>query len=529
MHCEYMISENNLTEKLFDKKSICILSIIGIFALSIRLVYAPFNLPITLDGLLYFFYASDLSILGHFPHGYNFPNNAWPTFLSIFFYIIPSDNVLDYMATQRMLSIIISTITIFPVYLLCRRFIGKFYSIIGASLFVLDPRLIINSILGITEASYLLLGIISLFFFLSKNMKIIYLSFGTVALFALVRYEGILIIIPFSIMFFIRFKGKKNIPKYFLALGVFVLVLLPMTAIRIDTTGSDGFLSHVSAGAVAHSNISQYPTNGNNDLYYLDVTITTITNLIKFGGWVTIPTFIVFVIIAFVVIISQRKYQNIDHKKLTIILYTLFMLIPALYAFSREFHETRYLYILFPVFTLLTFYAILFFEKKIQKRALLFVIIIIGIIISSIGYLEIKGLDVNESQEQYQLAKIIAEKSNGINQYSGIEYIKITHITNNDFPILKENIIESPNIMYDNKSKSLEEFIETGRKKQLTHIVIEKESSNQPEFISKLFIKYKEIPYLTVELDSKELGFSKELKLLKINYEVFDSNQKAFQ
>ncbi|MEX0861734.1 ArnT family glycosyltransferase [Nitrosopumilus sp.] len=524
-----MINENNLTEKLIDKKSICILSIIGILAISIRLIYTPFNLPITLDGLAYFFYANDLSILGHFPYGPNFPNNAWPTFLSIFFYIIPSDNVLDYMATQRIVSIVISTITIFPVYLLCRRFVGKFYSVIGASLFALEPRLIINSILGITEASYLLLGITSLFLFLSKNMKIVYLSFGIAALFALVRYEGLLIIIPFSIMFFIRFRGKKFILKYFLALGIFILVLLPMTVIRIDTTGQDGFLSHVSAGAVAHSNISQYPINEKNNLYFLDATITTIINLVKFSGWITIPTFIIFIVIAFFVIISQKKYQNIDHKKLTIILYSLFMLIPSLYAFSREFHETRYLYILFPVFSLLTVYSIQLFEKKIKKRSLIFTIMIIGIVVTSIGYLEIKGLNVSESEEQYELAKIISQKSNGINQYSGIEYIKITHILNNNFPILKNDIIEKPIITYDEKSKSLEEFIKAGRENQLTHIIIEKESLNQPEFISKLFINYKGIPYLSVELDSKELGFSKELKLLRINYEIFDANQMAFQ
>jgi len=520
-----MISENNLTGKFFDKKSIYVLSLIGIIALIIRLIYAPFDLPIILDGLGYFFYANDLNLLGYFPYGPSFPNNGWPTFLSIFFRIFPSENVLDYMAIQRTVSIILSTITVLPVYLLCRRFIGKFYSLIGASLFVLEPRIIINSILGITEASYLLLGITALFFFLSKNIKIVYLSFGIAALFALVRYEGLLIIIPFSIMFFVRFRERKFIPKYFLAIGIFILVLLPMTIIRIDTTGQDGFLSHISAGVVAHSNISQYAINENNNSYYLDTTIITIVSLIKFTGWIIIPTFIVFIILALFVIVKQKQYQNIDHKKLTIILYSLFMIIPALYAFSREYDETRYLYFLFPVFSLLSFYGVQLIEKRIQKRSLLFMIIIVGVVASSVIYLENKGLDISAAEEQFQLAKIISEKSNGINQYSGIEYIKIIHVLNNDFPILENEIIEKPKIIYEKNSTSLKEFIAEGRKEQLTHIIVEKESSNQPEFISELFINYENIPYLNVELDSKELGFKKELKLLRINYELFNTNQ----
>jgi hypothetical protein len=204
------------------------------------------------------------------------------------------------------------------------------------------------------------------------------------------------------------------------------------------------------------------------------------------------------------------------------------MLLPAIYAFSREIHETRYLYILFPAFSLLSLYGIRFIENKIQKR-LLFTVIIVGIIVSSMIYLENKGLDVNEAKEQYQFAKLIAEKSNGINEYSGIEYIKITHLFNSDFPTLSKDIIKKPVIIYEKNMGSLEEFIEDGRKKQLTHIIVEKESSNQPEFIKKLFSSYEKNPYLSVELDSKELGFKKDVKLLRINYELFDLNQKVFQ
>ena len=210
--------------KIFSKNTIICLGIIALAGFLIRFFYFPDGIPITLDGANFFWYANDLSISGTFPDNVNFPNNGWPTFLSVFFYFFNSDNFLDYMNLQRSLSIIISVLTIIPVYLLCCRFFDKRYSIIGAALFVFEPLIIQNSLLGITEPLYLLIGITSLFLFLSNNIKAIYVSFGVAALFTLVRYEGLLLFLPLSIMFFVRFrKEKKVVLKY-----VFCVIIFPI-------------------------------------------------------------------------------------------------------------------------------------------------------------------------------------------------------------------------------------------------------------------------------------------------------------
>ena len=198
----------NLIEEgsnVFSKNVIICLGIIALAGFLIRFFYFPEGLPITHDGSAYFWYANDLSISGTFPDSYplNFPNNGWPTFLSVFFYFFNSDNFLDYMNLQRSLSIMISVLTVIPVYLLCSRFFDKRYSIIGAALFVFEPLIIQNSLYGITESLYLFIGITSLFLFLSNNIKAVYISFGVAALFTLVRYEGLLLLLPLSIMFFV--------------------------------------------------------------------------------------------------------------------------------------------------------------------------------------------------------------------------------------------------------------------------------------------------------------------------------------
>ena len=63
--------------------------IIGI-SLGLRFYFFPYGLPLTLDSLVYFWYANDMSILGHMPN-YSASNNGWPVFLSVFFSIFHFD------------------------------------------------------------------------------------------------------------------------------------------------------------------------------------------------------------------------------------------------------------------------------------------------------------------------------------------------------------------------------------------------------------------------------------------------------
>ena len=69
--------------------------------------YFPYGIPITMDGLVYFKYAIDVSILDSLPQT-SLTNNGWPTFLSFFFSNVNSENFLDYMTVQRIVSISIS-------------------------------------------------------------------------------------------------------------------------------------------------------------------------------------------------------------------------------------------------------------------------------------------------------------------------------------------------------------------------------------------------------------------------------------
>jgi len=194
----------------FEKMPYIPLSIIIIIGFSIRIFYLPTNIPLILDGFGYFWYAIDTSILGTIPSNIPLGNDGWPLFLSIFFSLVRSENFLDYMLIQRLLSIILSTCTILIIYLICKRFFPAKYSIIGAALFAFEPRIILNSTLGITDALYVLLASLALLMLLSNRKNFWYYSFILSGLATAVRVEGFFIFIGLSIVFFIKFRKERK-------------------------------------------------------------------------------------------------------------------------------------------------------------------------------------------------------------------------------------------------------------------------------------------------------------------------------
>ena len=518
--------------KFLYNKEILYLIIIGTVGLVIRLYYFPFNIPIIDDGIDYFSYAVVSSQQGQLPVNWGLSNNGWPVFLSYFFSIFNSQNFLEFTYLQRSLTIIISVLTIIPVYFLCKRFVNKKIAIISTTLFVFEPRIIINSLIGITEPAYILLGTISLFLFLSKRFSIILISFFTLALCSIIRYEGFLLFIPFVIIFFIRFrKDKKIIKKIFLIMGIFFLTIAPMMFSMYEATGNDGIISPIFGGmnyvvgVGVEGNLDMEDSNYDSDegkgklLIFMTVGLI---NLLKYMGWILIPTFVFFVPLGFFIIIKKR-----DFKTVTIFLFGIVMLIPALYTYGRGIEETRYLYIIFPVLCILASLTIEKISKKFRKENLIFIIIISAIIFSSVMFLDSKKMDYEHERESYLIAKDITNIAGGINHYSpDSKYIHIAEISNK-WPIIplppKE---ENYNQLFDikkispEKYSSLNDYIKNSKEKGLTHLVINKEKNNA-KFLDDIFYHEEKYPYLIKEYDSLDQGFNIQIKMYKIDYIKF--------
>jgi len=534
------------------KKPIVFLVLIALAGLFLRLVYFPYDVPLFNDSQGYFWYAIDMSVLNQLPLGHSLVNNGWPSFLSLIFQQMDSSNFLDYHNMQRFVGVVFSVATIFPVYLLCSRYFKKTYSLLGATLFIFEPRLIGNSLLGVPESMYIFLMASLLFLFLSNDFKKIYLAFAIVALLAIVRYEGLLMIIPTSIVFFIRFrKQKKDLIKYIICMSIFILILVPMAYLKNETMGQDGFVSHIGAGTEKffHSKVQTVE-----EFLYLGS-----VNLIKYAGWVQIPSFIIFVPLGIIFI-----FKSLDYKKIIIILSILIMLIPAFYGYSREIQDTKYLYVLYPIFCVLACFTFKIFLEKFQRKNLIFCMIIGGIILSSMIFVEWKAVDNEHYRESYEILTEIGQKEMKINKefgkYSGeftnLSWIRLHNV--DEFPILNEelpagkitytgiarkystpsgvqldmdevNIKLKEAVEYHNQQiDNLKDYFQVLNNQKITHLVLDK-YANVGWLNDELRLHLKDIfyhedkyPFLIKEYDSKENGFNYHLKLFKIDYDLYD-------
>lgn len=516
-------------EKILEegRYPILFLILIGTIGLIVRLYLLPFDLVLTNDATTYFWYASDVSILGKFPTEISpnidtqFPNNGWPVFVSIFFSFIDSTNFLDYMNMQRMISVLISVSTIIPIYYLGRKFFNKSYSVIAATLFCFDPRLIENSLLGVTEPIFLLLGVITLVLFLSKDTKIILISFATAALFCIVRYEGLLIIIPMTIMYFVRFhKNKKQIMMYILAIGIFTIILLPMGILRTESTGDNGLTSHIAAGGTYYSGIIE--DEGNNIIF--EVITKGIGFLSKYFLLISVPLFLICLPYGIFNLIKKR-----DDKKWTFIIFGIIFLIPAFYAYSRGFQDTRYLYIFLPILSIISVYFLQFIGKRIEKPRIFFPGIITIIIAVSCIFLNFTIIDFQEETEKYEISLKINEMTTSVNRdYKSLHYLKWSdYDVQNNFPILSTDVEQKGRveiIQIGNKSKNefsnMGDYFDFAKKQGLTHLVLDDYNLGN-DFLRNIFQNEEKYPFLNKIYDSKESGYEYHIKVFKINYELF--------
>ena len=498
--------------------------------------------------------------IGHILHGIGHTNGnfepipaktlGWSIFLSPFFSIMDSDNFLDYHNVQRFVGTIFSVATIVPVYVLCSRYFKKSYSLLGATLFIVDPRLIQNSFLGTPESIYIFLMATLLCLFLSDNFKKIYLAFGIAALLALARYEGLLMIIPLSAVFFVRYrKQKKDLIKYAICISIFILILTSMAYLRNETMGQDGFVSHISAGPVYYQASIQENDSTLTDFLYLGS-----INLIKYLGWAQIPSFIIFIPLGVLFL-----FRSLDYKKITIILSILIMLIPAFYGYSRGFQELKYLYVLYPIFCILACFTFKIFLEKFHRKNLIFCMIIVGLILSSLVFVDWKSMDNEHQREAFQIMSEISDKNMKINTDFGKDgneliFLHWTRLQNvESFPTLKNSLpeivikyasmpggLESRSIEmrdineyggWENRIdiNNFEDYLTLLKKQKLTHLILDGEH-NTPLFTNEelasdlkyIFKNEEDYPFLIKEYDSKENGYKYHLKLFRIDYDSYD-------
>ena len=518
-----MIKMNKALENIVknsNKKNWFFLSLILLSSLSVRFFLIPIDVPIKLDGIDYFYFAAELSKNGVFPNGILHTNDGWSIFLSPFFSLIGLNDFMNLIYLQRILSIIISTITIIPVYYLCRKYTNSNFSLIGVSIFAFHPRLIENSILGISEPLFIFLITLTILFTVLKNEKFIFIAAIFASFSSIVRYEGLLLFIPITIIFFLKHrKQKKNYLHYFVIIITTSLILLPVGYLRSQDNGVDGLLSHIFAGIKYSYNAQSISTEQNNAIGNSNSNFmyNLFFNLSKFLIWTSIPFFIFLVPLGLYFIIKSKNYDSI-----ILLLFGLFLIIPASYAYAREFPEIRYLFVLFPIFAVFSSQSFELISNRFKKKWIFIIILII--FTYSIFYLYNNNEDYVFQKEIYLVTKHIINVADGVNTYSGNGFMKVATLESTWPKPLPLNE-DGRTTYYVNKiapdnSETLKEFLINSKQKNLTHLVV-MENNPQP-FLDDVFRNPDTYPYLHNTFDSNKLNFTNKILVFKINYDLLE-------
>jgi hypothetical protein len=542
---------------------ICLI-VISSISVGFKLSYVDFDDPsINEDSYVYILGAFSI-INGDFSQ----PDRkalGWSIFISPFFLLTDSTDLLDYLNIAKILSIAISTVTIIPMYILARRFFDEKYSLVASCLFAFEPHLNYNSVFGLSEPVYILAIILASIFILQKNHNwYFYISFLLAGIIWWVRFNGLVMVMILSIVFFVVYKpSSKNFLKYLLCIALFVIVVSPILIQRGDQFG-DPLYFEVSDNYFMGDSYANYAVNTKYIEYSASDYIQdngVISFIERFGltGLYTMGShmfkmlfpYLIF-LVPFGVLFSLRTFaEDRDYMKSIWIL--LLVNLGFLIIVFSIWPDMRLIYHVFPFLIIISTIVIhrivkhglsTFQFSENQKRY--FLIGVIGVIIISSGLFTftVNKTDKLLDQERIQFSEILVQKFNGkivaggdvlrLLTYTQLQQspnlFKEFKINTYDFSIGREsNLFASENmleriILY---AKSLDELIEIGKKYDLKYIAINKEQSKEDwyNYLNDLYDEGENYPFLTKVLDTEKNGFKVlKIKVFEINYDKFILN-----
>ena len=541
-----------------SKKNIILyLGLILTLGLIIRFYYLPYDVPIVTDGFYSFVYAAKTVFEGNLPIGYGTTNTGWANFLALFFSLSDTSDPFYLMQIQRSLSVILSSLTIIPAFFIFRKFVNIRWALFGCLLLIIEPRLLMSSLEGIDYQLFFLLFVLAIALFLTKTNLTLFLSFGCIACATLVRYEGLLLLIPLSTMYFLKFKDRKSVVKFLGMIFIVIIILAPISVLRTQATesfcyetsfgircGDDGFTHAILAGprflshtlnAVSGQEVSETAIdlfNENNEktdnyaVLFVNKIIVSFSALLKFIGLALIPYFAFFVLYNIILRIKNKKLGKLDWDKKMIVFTTGIMFLTALYAYMRGIEEIRYVLIIIPLVCILSISWTNSVSEKISKNLGVIVILMVLVLISSIIFIEFEKRDSIHDRESFLVSQKIVELTNMTNSFHQSGYVK-TAILGSSWPVLPEASQNGKPIhvfqkVPTNDYDDLAEFIIDSRKYDLRYLVVDEDN----ELFAALRINPTVYPYLIKIFDSDEVGYKNHFMIYEIDYKLVGDNDK---
>ena len=544
--------------RMTKKNIILFLIIIGTISLGLKLYTVDFTVLPNEDAFEY--------VLIAFAHNNgDFTEHprktfGWTIFVSPFFQLIDSNNFLDYVNITRGLGLAISIVTIIPMYILSRKFFDDKYSLCATGLFAFEPHLNYLAWQGLTEQLYILAIILSMYFILNRNSNYSYLSFLTIGLLWWVKWQGAIMLLVASIIFFKIFKKTpKLFVKYSICLSITLIIVSPMLLDRYEQFGDPFYFSqseHLFLGDYAsilaynmkdveYSAFDYIDDNGFGK-FIGNFVLVGIYNLLLTLFKMSLPYLIVF--LPFGIIFSLRAFDQEKKYIQSNWIVILGTLIPFIVYFAIL-PEKRLIYHVYPFLIILAIIPLqrfveyglsTFSYNERQKKIVLVSIMAVVLILSSFYTLRYDLPDPELNDEKILFAETIDSKFEGRildtgDTLQGLNYVHATNplgvfknykIHNNiSMDFMEEFNSENRNLkpiqLY---AKSLEDFIEVSYEYELNYISINKNGVSDVfyPYLDEIYESEAEFSYLTKVFDTEREGFEKlKVKVFEINYEIF--------
>lgn len=477
---------------------------------------------------------------------------GWSLVISPFFKLVDSDRFLDYVNVIRILSLSISTISIFPMYLLARRFTNEKYSLVAAFLFAIEPHLNHNAGLGLSEPLFILVMMLSIYFILTKDTRLFCLSFFLAGVMWWIRFNGI-VMLPILLLILIlnSKRSPKIIPVLLLCISIFFIVSSPMLVHRYAQYGDPLYFSQ--SGALYTGEFVTVVAENTEGESYSALNYIADHGMGQFiwkfivGGLYNLGDQVIKLLYPYMIMLlpmgmffSFRAFdQNSNYIKANwiVILITL----GSFVTYFAVIQERRLIFHLIPFFIIFAIIPIqrlveyglstFSFSQK-QKNYSLVIVLSIALLLAITFTLRYDLPDTTKEQEKIELAKYLLSQHGGKvldtgNALEGLVYAKIESASNSFKNYMIKNDLDAKNEKIQTISlyaKSMTDFITVAEQHDLKYVIINRDEVTTVwyPFFENVYDSESSYPYLVKIADSTQLGFKKlNVKVFQIDYNKF--------
>lgn len=505
-----------IEEKLnsFNIKTYYILFLICTISIITKIYFALETHAPTPDLLVYLIEATQFSN-GEFEIGNRF---VWPLFLSIFFNLFDFDTLIQYANLMKIISVTISTITIPIIFLISSKIVGRKWALVASFLYGIEPNIIENSTFAIKEPMFILLGLISIYFILHENKKLIPLAFLFAGLSLDTKIIGVSIVVILILACILRIKNNKELAKI-LIIGILIFMvtsfpyfITPLFDEKIPIFYQLSGIDKVVSGEIQFTATYSEDEESTTENILKKSLLREFLHLLR----INFPILFIFSIFGLYLLLKKINYEN---KVVIISIVSTYIFALPIYLLSAEF---RNLFFITPFLCILSTIAIKKLYQKMKfKNIFLIMLLSTLFIISLIFLIEQFSVDNELFQEKEKMGKYIIENFTG--NFMGSMYGDLSLKIEN--PNLGNTNLNEPHIFNEKIGlvvaplpiDSKEKLVDLIKIRKIDYLIIDNNYDVRYRIFEDIIKNETEFPFLKKILDSNDIGYNKlKIKIFKI-------------